>query len=42
MAAGIVLDHKPELVESADWAYLQQQDRRVTAEVKKLIGFFGR
>ena len=41
-AAGIVLDHKPELVESADWAYLQQQDRRVTAEVKKLMGFFGR
>jgi hypothetical protein len=30
------------LVESADWAYLQRQDGRVTAEVKKIIGFFGR
>jgi len=42
MAAAIVLDHKPELLESADWAYLRQKDRRMTAEVKKLIGVFGR
>ena len=42
MAAAIVLDHKPELLESADWGYLQQNDRRVAAEVKKLIGVFGR
>jgi hypothetical protein len=41
MAAAIVLDHKPELLESADWGYLQQKDRRVAAEVKKLIGVFG-
>jgi Txe/YoeB family toxin of Txe-Axe toxin-antitoxin module len=30
------------LLESADWEYLQQNDRRVAAEVKKLIGVFGR
>lgn len=41
MAAAIVLDHKPELLESADWGYLQQKDRRVMTEVKKIIGVFG-
>lgn len=41
MAAAIVLDHKPELLESADWGYLHQKDRRLAAEVKKLIGVFG-
>jgi len=42
MAAAIVLDRKPEMLESANWAYLQQNDHRVTAEIKKLFGTFGR
>jgi hypothetical protein len=29
-------------LESANWAYLQQNDHRVTAEIKKLFGTFGR
>lgn len=42
MAAAIVLDRKPEMLESANWAYLQQSDHRVTAEIRKLFGTFGR
>jgi C_GCAxxG_C_C family probable redox protein len=42
LTAAIVLDRKPELLECADWAYLRQTDHRVTAEVRKLAGTFGR
>ena len=37
LAAEILLECRPELLDRADWAYLQQTDRRLTAEVKKLI-----
>ena len=42
LAAAIVLDHKPERVECADWDYLNRKDHRMMAEVKKLARAFGR
>jgi C_GCAxxG_C_C family probable redox protein len=42
LTAAILLDHKPELMESADWGYLAQKDGRMLAEVKKLVRTFGR
>jgi C_GCAxxG_C_C family probable redox protein len=41
-SAAILLHFKPELLERADWSYLKQQDRRVVAEVKKIVRAFGR
>jgi C_GCAxxG_C_C family probable redox protein len=42
LAAAIVLDRKPELVESADWSYLERTDHSVTAGLKKIFAGFGR
>jgi len=42
MAAAIVLDRRPELMECADWAYLRKVDARIAADVKKLFGALGR
>ena len=41
-AAAIILDHKPEVVERADWRYLQRTDGRLMAEIRKLGSTFGR
>ena len=42
LAATIILDRRPKLLERADWSYLQQADDRLSAGVKKLFGTFGR
>ena len=42
LAAEILLARKPKLLERVDWDYLYQKDRRVTAEVRKLLGGLGR
>jgi len=42
LTAAIVLGHRPELVERADWGYLNRRDQRMMAEVKKLVRAFGR
>ena len=41
LTAAILLDQKPRLFEHVDWPYLRRQDRRLTAEFRKLIGTFG-
>lgn len=37
-AGAIVLDRRPELTARADWSYLQRRDRRLAAEIGKLVG----
>lgn len=40
LTARIILEHKPELVDKADWKYLSQTDSRVNARFKQLNGTF--
>ncbi len=38
MAARIILETHPELIENADWDYLRQEDTRIGSKVKQLFG----
>jgi C_GCAxxG_C_C family probable redox protein len=40
MAAGLILEKKPELVDQADWAYLRREDSMVKARLKQAAGVF--
>jgi C_GCAxxG_C_C family probable redox protein len=42
LTAAIILHHRPELVKTADWDYLSEEDSRMVAEVRKLARAFGR
>ena len=40
LAAGLILETKPGLVEQADWAYLRREDSMVSARLKQAAGMF--
>lgn len=42
LTAAIVLQHRPELRQTADGDYLSEQDSRMAAEIRKLARAFGR